>query len=269
MELDKLRFINYDSKSLCNKLNTFNFGDKNLLMPSYYGNVVFNSNDYFPMLSERCSKVLAMKLLDLIIKEHADGSNFEEVVGRNISERELAGLQYLGGYVFQRLYKRVRQLPNYRSELSQKIMSLLLAGKSEGQNLNLKLVNALDRGGLWHINDDVQKLFVVCEKYFSYKTTGKSSKININAITHELTKCPFIKETFSSVVRNSELKPSEEAIDSTLYNIIRLYIQVRSFSYCRDIVNRCKLKSNKKEKGGLRKNLKNLSKKNLPTTDAD
>ena len=36
-------------------------------------------------------------------------------------------------------------------------MSLLLAWKFEGQNHNLKLVNPLDRGDVWHIND-VQKL---------------------------------------------------------------------------------------------------------------
>ena len=87
----------------------------------------------------------------------------------------------------------------------------------------------------------------------------------MNAITQELTKFHFIKETFSSIVRNSELKPPEEAINSTLHHTIVCTGSI--IWYCCDIVNCCKLKiNNKKEKGGLRKNIKNLSKNNLPTT---
>lgn len=50
-------------------------------------------------------------------------------LNKKLSDRELAGLQYLGGYIFSTLHKKIRSSKHWKTEKLQKSLSLLEAAK--------------------------------------------------------------------------------------------------------------------------------------------
>ena len=169
----------------------------------FYSKIVLNSKSFFPMLSESASKVLTTKLADILLcfkkEKEVDVTTTST---RNISERELSGLQYLGGYVMQNLYKKIKNSKKYNCEEYQQSMSILLAGKTSNYDSlkNLKLVSALNRGGLWAITEDIQKIFIVAEKYFSLQVERKNIRyINTEDIVKNLMSFSYIKDLWKNV----------------------------------------------------------------------
>lgn len=73
-----------------------------------------------------------------------------------LSEKEQAGLQYVGGYVLQNLHKKYAR-KNTTSE-NQQAMAILRAGKLEYGYENQKLVSSLSRQALWTLQS-MQKAF--------------------------------------------------------------------------------------------------------------
>ena len=78
-----------------------------IFFSTYYGHVVQRGKEIFPDLKESTSKLILIKLGDLILLRH---QNFEKSIVEdkcyNLSDRQLAGLQYLSGYIMQKLYKK-------------------------------------------------------------------------------------------------------------------------------------------------------------------
>ena len=73
---------------------------------------------------------------------------------RNLSDREISVLQYLGDYVIHNLYKN----------LEIKKVWLYFRLTNTGTLQNQKLVSAMNRGGLWATTENMQKIFLVVEK---------------------------------------------------------------------------------------------------------
>ena len=57
-----------------------------------------------------------------------------DAMSKSLQEKEITGLQYLGGYVLQNLHKKHRASKNWKSTESQQAMSLLTACKEESSN---------------------------------------------------------------------------------------------------------------------------------------
>ena len=68
---------------------------------------------------------------------------------RHISERELAGLQYLGGYILRNVFFSMKKSTNAANRDKMKVsMADVKSLKNEEKPSNQKLVSALDRDGL-------------------------------------------------------------------------------------------------------------------------
>ena len=138
----------------------------------------------------------------------------------------------------------------------QQAISILEAGKCDAV-ASKNLISALDRGGLWQISPSVQKLLLLAEKYYRLKTKdSKQRKTNSKKTVQELMNFSYVKEFFNEVVSKSDaLNPSEEVSKNVLMSILSLYIQVRSFSYARDIVQKERQSKSSSNKKALRKEL--------------
>ena len=73
-----------------------------------YSLIVSFSGRCFPKLSELSSKLVMMGLGEFIINEKKKNQFEGTVFNRNLSNREISGWQYLGGYVIHTLYKRLK-----------------------------------------------------------------------------------------------------------------------------------------------------------------
>ena len=88
-----------------------------------------------------------MRLGEFIINVKKENQLADAVFTWNLSDREISGLQYLGGYVTHILYKKLRNSKNYKSDEFQQIMALPLACRPTNTEMlqNQKLVSALNR----------------------------------------------------------------------------------------------------------------------------
>ena len=113
-------------------------GNAEKLYAKYYSEIALNSTKYFEGLSRNAAALLSTKLADQLLN-HAkesllpNSANYSDVQ-RSFSDKEVAGLQYLGGYVLQNLHKKHRTSRNCKSSESQQAMSLLSACKEDDQN---------------------------------------------------------------------------------------------------------------------------------------
>ena len=73
---------------------------------TYYSFIVRFSGKHFPKLSEPSSKLV--RLSEFIINAKSENQFEDAVFNRNLSDREISVLQYLGGYVIHNLYKKLR-----------------------------------------------------------------------------------------------------------------------------------------------------------------
>ena len=124
-----------------------------------------------------CSAVLSIKenkVFSASIRNELDLYSFEDEKEKSasescndchaaLSEREKAGLQYVGGYVLHKLHGKhfLRD-----SVESQQAMAILKAGKLETSDRSQKLIASVNRGGLWSITEHVQKIFLKAEATF-------------------------------------------------------------------------------------------------------
>ena len=72
---------------------------------TYYSFIVRFSGKYFPKLSEHSSKLV--RLGEFIINAKKENQFEDAAFDRNLSDREISVLQYLGDYVIHNLYKNL------------------------------------------------------------------------------------------------------------------------------------------------------------------
>ena len=81
----------------------------------------------------------------------------------DLSNKDLMTLHYLAGIVVHKLYVKFRfKSRKCDDEFNKQGTSLLFAYKVD-HDCSQTYVNLRDRGGLWKVNKDVQKVFIQCE----------------------------------------------------------------------------------------------------------
>ena len=123
----------------------------------YYAQVPLKFPMFSKGLSRNAATPFATMVADFIlsyckgIKSSSD--NKPPSAQTVLSEKQQAGLQYVGGYVLHKKYARNNKTEN------QQAMAILKAGKLEHGCESQKLVSSLSRGGLWNITKYAQNIF--------------------------------------------------------------------------------------------------------------
>ena len=126
-----------------------------------------NATKYFKGLTQNAATLPAMKVADSMLvhwKQKKQSSTSSETLPP-LTDKQKAGLQYVGGYVPQNLYKKHYTV---NSDESEQAMAILKTGKLEIRDpQKQKLVSSLNRGGLWSVTLPAQKIFLLkTEHYF-------------------------------------------------------------------------------------------------------
>ena len=132
----------------------------------YYATVPLNSTTFFKGLSRNAATLLSSKVADCMLaycKKENSTSEKNKEPSVALSEREKAGLQYVGGYVLHNLHNKHR---GSSSTESQQAMAILKAGNLETSVDSQKRISTLNRGGLWSITEPAEKVFLKTEHYF-------------------------------------------------------------------------------------------------------
>ena len=115
------------------------------------------------LVSRNSATLLSTKLADVML---AYSKEKAVITVRNfkfeLTEKEMAGLQYNGGYVLHKLHNKNIKSNLRDSKATQQAVALLKAGKDARLS---KADHKLNRGGLWSITKPAQTFFTRTEKY--------------------------------------------------------------------------------------------------------
>ena len=124
---------------------------------------------------------------------------------QDLSENEIHGLCYITGYILHKLFTKIKNSPKWNSGTNQQVISLLLATKTEDNKDHHALMSKLNRGGLWFINDDMQSIMLIAEKYFRKGTMLlQKHLIEFNLICQDITKDATVQLKWENVCSSSE-----------------------------------------------------------------
>ena len=102
----------------------------------FYSTVPLNSCRYFTGLSTNSATLLSTKLADVMLAYSKEKAVIIFTV-RNfkfeLTEKEMAGLQYIGGYVLHKLHNKNIKSNLSDSKATQQAVALLKAGKEANQ----------------------------------------------------------------------------------------------------------------------------------------
>ena len=97
----------------------------------------------------------------------------------------------------------------------------------------------------------------VCELTFRNNTNAdRISHLPAETMVNEVLSSALVKTLWDNIVENCDTEISKECQSLCLENIIKLYNQVRCFSYAKDIINKYKISEKLSRKKALRKELK-------------
>ena len=235
--------------------------DQEKFYTMFYSTVPLNSTKYFTGLSRNAATLLSTKIADIMLVNSKEKSVVPvKAFDIKLTDKEMTGLQYVGGYVLHKLYNKHTKS---KSTASQQSVAFLIAGKEQEHIMtdNHTLTSLLNRGGLWGITKPAQTIFIRTEKYFRVLTSNcPAAGIDINEIRSKSTKDSEVQTAFKCIKANSELKLDDRVAKDVLQNIIDLYIRVRSFSFARDVVQKYKLQMKLVKEKALRKHISRASK---------
>ena len=90
--------------------NAVNFKSSEKFISTYYDNVVYNGEQLFTLETDILRLLLVKLANPLMIRfQNKESNQIVEDNAHNISDRQLAGLQYIAGYVISKLYKKIQK----------------------------------------------------------------------------------------------------------------------------------------------------------------
>ena len=93
-------------------------GDAEKFYGKYYATVAAKSTQFFRGLSRNAATLLATKVADCLLaysKQQKQSTESSHNIKTLLSDKEKAGMQYLGGYVLHNLHKNMDKLTQWRA----------------------------------------------------------------------------------------------------------------------------------------------------------
>ena len=165
LDLGETTLCTSEFRTVQNLYDSFISKGNSAFYATFYGEIALNSSKYFKGLSQRAATLFATKLADTLLghaKEGLKKNSAKDVVTTvSLSENELAGMQYLAGYVLQSLHKKHRTSKHKATTESQQAISILTACRLQDKEVQEKsqgLISCLNRGGLWSPTTQAQAI---------------------------------------------------------------------------------------------------------------
>ncbi|XP_070548197.1 uncharacterized protein [Ptychodera flava] len=175
-----------------------------------------------------------------------------------MDEEEEKALRYFAGYIPYNLMKK-----NMRKEsaASKEYIAILesMRDTSDVQSSSKMWVDKLDKGGLFKVSDTAYLFFkemeLICRNHLkTEEIVGYHGQNIYKPLVDEILEKESIHRMWSSLSRKASIDVISNAV---LSSIVRLYVNIRCFSFARSVVEVYKRKNRKHLKGskGLRKTL--------------
>ena len=116
-----------------------------------------------------------------------------------LTVNEKCALQYLGGYVLSKLNKKIQFTKRQHSQIGQQCISFLQAGKANEFASSHRLVDSVNRGGLWKVNNNVEQILTRAElKFLEHTQNPNTKKIDVPSMVNTLVSDQDVKANYQS-----------------------------------------------------------------------
>ena len=177
-----------------------------------------------------------------------------------LNERELNGIGYIAGYVFHKVFTKLRKSKDYHQNQNHQLCALLLkSAKVDVYHEKQWLISARTRGGLWALHSDAENIFVEAEFVFRNTTVGFTNQINYELVIDELMGNSILCGYFQNIYEMSEMSIDKEVLENILETLLGLFVHVRAHSFAKDIREHKKVEEKKIRKRALRTEIKKSS----------
>ena len=128
-----------------------------------------------------------------------------------------------------------------------------------------KYIKSLSQGGLWSPNENIKGIAESAELSFRGHIMGSkadvTTSIPVDKIVDDILMQPVVLSLWENITLGLDFGISSECSKLALENFVKLFVQVRSFSYAKDIVSKHKLKGKQPKTKALRTELKKQAEK--------
>lgn len=229
------------------------------LFSMYYAAIASECTRFFKEFSHHSAALLAIKVAENMLayyKRQKSVSTNNADCNLNLSDREKAGLQYIGeyAYVLQKIHNRHRAKASRKSQQAQ---AVLKAGKSDKNDSTQQLEEIVNRGGLWSISEPSQIIFLKTEQYFRQFTFKPGlTRVDIAGIAQESISDCDVLTNCNLILAEAEWEPGKHVEKDMLWhNVVSLYVRVCAFSFAKNVILRYKIKSKQTNAKSLRKKI--------------
>lgn len=202
------------------------------------------------------------------MKHQFDRKKSSESANEHITMEHRNALRYVAGHVCRKVQRQLSKskAPNYEDMI---LFIMDLSGdEADEDNGTEKWVNAIDRGGLWHVNDDTYTIFCIaeeeCRRHFRIDEAS-----SLHAGAREI--------LYEKIMSNEDLMFHWSILSSRVDNevvlgmLITLYITIRGFSFVRSCLELYKQAHHKRlqKSKALRREVQQTSKEDTEAIAAN
>ena len=147
-----------------------------------------------------CSEIINLCLANLVAgnpKELAKGD--ESTI--KFTEKDINCIQYLSGYCFRTIFKKIRRKKQWESDIAQQ--DVLKAAKLDTTD-DQPLLMSRNRGGLWDVCNKAIEIFKVCEKEFLVATKKSCHRIDCEKIVSALVNNCYVTSNFDDICKSAD-----------------------------------------------------------------
>lgn len=221
------------------------------------------SNDPVPVLNEKigteCTTLLCHELCNHVLGHILKNDQLNEShVIKELTAKEYAVLEYMTGYVFHKIFNKLRFSKYRKKENHVQLIEILKASKVESGSQSQRLVDIKNRGGLWAMNKDCVNVFLEVEHQFRKITSGFVKAIDSKKFVEKLMLNPIVLTHFDTICRNADLglHLDSEVKSVLLETLLSLFTRIRSHSYAKSVKEKFMVAAKKKKSRSLRNELK-------------
>lgn len=185
---------------------------------------------------------------------------------QEITQKEIYGIQYIGGYIFHKIYSKIRRNKKFHtSENLKSCAEFLKAAKIEANSEEVKsklLIATLNRGGLWNVSTEAELIFKETERTFRKATSSILKKFDYKTVLDEVVNNSIVIDNFQRIWDKADINVNmiEYVMENVLENIVGLYIRIRMHSFAKDVKEKHKLLKKQNKKNHYVQNLRKLQK---------
>ena len=193
----------------------------------------------FPAFYQFVTHHIFKELIKVEYAVNAEAGCHQESPSRPLTHEEQNALRYVAGYVIRKLRERL-EVVSHPKKNDMILLLMECAGDELDEDCGTEMwMNMIDRGGLWHINDQTYSIFVIMEeevRRFFALGSGSNKQVKPDVIRNNILQSNDLQFEWCLIASEAD----EETATMVLQKIVDLYVTIRGFAFAKSCLEQYK-----------------------------